>query len=207
MHDQVLCPQCRTPTRVNKKGRRYCPRCDYWKDSYGEPDWEKHRQNVAALLKRLEQKFPQVTWEVAGLGAATGARVDIPPHRKGEEDIRGWWMRKHFVSIEVTGSDSPNISVPPDPIYIRPGKLAVAEQTPAPYFFYAVYPIATYVVPLSVAQVYRHDVVPKQRRGKTETFIAIPCEKAYPGQRLFVSIEALLRELEPRQSLFQIPGY
>ncbi len=201
MPDQVPCPVCGTPTRVDKKGRRYCPTCDYWKPSYGEAYWVKHKTNVEALLKELEERFPQVTWEAAGLGAVSGARLDIPAHRKGEEDIKGWWMRMHFVSIEVTGSDSPNISVPPDPIYIRPGKLAEAQGKTVPFFFYLVYPRATYVVDMAMVQAHRHQVTPRQIRGKTETYIALPCEKAYPGEHLFVFISDLLCRLEPRQSL------
>lgn len=205
--DEVRCAGCGAITKVNRRGRRYCPICDHFKDYYGEPDWKKHKENVQALMNELMERFPHVTWEVAGLGAATEARLDIPPHRKGEEDIKGWWMRKHFVSIEVTGSDSPNISVPPDPLFIRPGKIPPAEGKTVPYFFYLVYPKTTFVVELSVVRAYRRNVVSRQTRGLIETFVSIPWEKAYPGQHLFAIISGLLHQLEPRQSLGQAPGY
>ena len=195
--DEVRCPLCGTPTKI-RAGRRYCPRCDYWKTSYGEAHWEKHATNVQGLVGELRVKFPQATWEVGGLGAATGARLDIPPQRKGEPDIRGWWMRKHFVSIEVSGTDSPNVSVPPGPIFIRPGKVTEAEAQGVPYFFYLVYPNATYVVDLSLAQAHRRNSVPRKIRGRVETYIAIPHEKAYFPSFLFASIAALLGQLEPQ---------
>lgn len=198
--DEVLCPICRTPTKISG-GRRYCPRCDYWKSSYGERHWGKHAGNVHTLVAELGERFPQATWEVGGLGAATGSRLDIPPHRKGEPDIRGWWMRKHFVSIEVSGTDSPRVSVPPDPIFIRPGKVIEAESQGVPYFFYLVYANATYVVDLRLAQAYRRETIPMNIRGRVETYITIPYQNAYAGSEIFTFMAELLRHLEPRQSL------
>ena len=200
MSDSVPCPVCGEPTAF-RAGRRYCPKCDYWKTSYGERHWEKHAINVRALLTNLEERFPQATWECAGLGASTGKRLDIPPGRKGEPDIRGWWMRKHFVSIEVSGTESPNANVPPDPIYIRPGKVAEAERQHVPYFFYMVYPCAVCVVDLALAQAHRLVTVSRDIRGRTETYIAVPYGKAEGVPYLFRCIADLLRHLDPRQSL------
>ena len=110
-------------------------------------------------------------------------------------------MRRLFVSIEVSGTDSPNVSVPPEPIFIRPGKLTEAESHEVPYFFYLVYPNAVYVVDLPLAQAHRRNTVPQKIRGRVETYIAIPYSRAYPGSKLFDFIAGLLRQMEPRQGL------
>lgn len=200
----MRCPKCGTPMEL-RKGRRGCPRCDFWKKSYGEQWWMKHAQNTKALLGELELRFPQMTW-TTGLGAESGARLDIPPQRKGEPDIKGWWMRTHLVSIEVSGTDSPKISVPPDPIKIRPGKLVAAEAEQVETLFYMVYRTGTFVVTLDVLKKYRRRVSPLHVRGKYETYIEVPYHDALPRTALWGLISKALHPLEPRMALGESLG-
>lgn len=190
------CPKCGMTLEL-KRGRWHCPRCDFWKESYGEADWRKHGDNVRALLGRLRGRFPQVTWTM-GLGAESDLRLDIPPQRKGEPDISGWWMRRHFISIEVSGTDSPKVSVPPDPILVRPGKLL---EDGIPCFFYMVYRTSTLVVPDAAVTKHRRNITTRRRKGKHETFISVPCSEGLESSALFVFISKQLHQFEPRISL------
>lgn len=95
------CPACGTELRL-VKGRWICPRCDYYKLSY-QHEWERHHQNVKALAVEIKERFPQVSLS-PGLGADSAEWIDIPPGKKNEPDIEVWLLRKHVLSIEVTGS-------------------------------------------------------------------------------------------------------
>jgi len=193
----VKCPQCGSEL-VLRAGRWHCPRCDYWKESYGDKSWQKHARNVRALLEELKLRFPQVTW-TGGLGALDGERLDLPPEHKGEPDLKGWWMRKHFVSIEVSGTDSAKVSVPPSDIYI--GVWKVSHHSDVPIFFYMVYRSSTHTLPLSAVRLYRHNLATVPIRGKDETYIAVPYKAAMPGSELFALVAAELHRFDPRQTL------
>lgn len=193
----VKCPRCNSEL-VLRAGRWHCPRCDFWKESYGSKSWQKHARNVRALLEELKLRFPQVTW-TGGLGALDSERLDLPPEHKGEPDLKGWWMRKHFVSIEVSGTDSAKVSVPPDDIYI--GAWKVFRTSEVPMFFYMVFRSGTYTLPLSVVRLYRHNVQTVTIRGKTETYVPIPYQAAKPGPELFSLIATELYRLDPRRTL------
>lgn len=195
----LTCPVCGA-VLVFRRHRWNCPRCDYWKESYGEEDWRRHSQNVNTLLKDLRLRFPQVTW-TTGLGAQTAERLDIPPDRKGEPDIKGWWMRKHFVSIEVSGTGSPKVEVPPDDIYIRPDKIAEAQSTRVPFFFYMVYQKSTIAVPLATAVKFKASQIRRQIRGKTEVYSSIPASHAMTNTGFGEAIRSLLHKMEPRIAL------
>ncbi len=193
----IKCPQCNSEL-VLRAGRWHCPRCDFWKESYGSKAWQKHARNVTTLLEELKLRFSQVTW-TAGLGALASERLDLPPEHKGEPDLKGWWMRKLFVSIEVSGTDSAKVSVPPDDIYIGAWKVFRASEVPM--FFYMVFRSATYTLPLSVVRLYRHNLQTVPIRGKTETYVTIPYQAAKPGPELFRLIATELYRLDPRQTL------
>lgn len=195
----MRCPQCNSELTL-RAGRWHCPRCDFWKESYGQDSWKKHAQNVSELLAELKQKFPQVTWQ-AGLGALTSERLDLPPEYKGEPDLKGYWMRKHFVSIEVSGTDSAKVSIPPDDIYI--GAWKVFHHSAVPVFFYMVYRNGTYTLSLSVVRLYRRNLETVPIRGKKETYVAIPYHAAKPGAELFNLIATEIYHLDPRQALWR----
>lgn len=195
----LTCPVCGA-VLVFRRHRWNCPRCDYWKESYGEADWRRHSQNVSTLLKELRLRFPQVTW-TTGLGAQTAERLDIPPDRKGEPDIKGWWMRKHFVSIEVSGTDSPNVEVPPDDIHIRPDKIAEAQSSQVPSFFYMVYRNSAVTVSLATAVKFKATQIRKQIKGKTEVYSSIPASQAMTGTSFGEAIRDLLHKMDPRIAL------
>lgn len=110
-------------------------------------------------------------------------------------------MRRHFISIEVSGTDSPTVKVPPGDILLRPGKLLKAEEDGVECFFYMVYPTSIWVVTLSTAKAHRRNVTAIQRKGRYETYIAVPATAALPPSSLFDSISMLLHTFEPRISL------
>ncbi len=194
----LSCPQCQTEL-VLRDDRWHCPRCDFWKESYGTVYWRKHAQNVSALRDQLKQRFPQITWQ-AGLGALSSERLDLPPEHKGEPDLQGWWMRRHFISIEVSGTDSDNVAVPPDPIYIGPWKLHKVAPGAA-FFFYMIYRNATYTLPLAVVVEFQDRLRSVPIRGKREKYIPIPYTAARPGSDLFSLVAEELHRLDPRQAL------
>lgn len=197
----IKCPRCNSEL-VLRAGRWHCPRCDFWKESYGIKAWKKHARNVAALLEELKLRFPQVTW-TPGLGALTDERLDLPPEHKGEPDLEGWWMRQHFVSIEVSGTDSHKVSVPPDDIHIGAWKLRKVAPGLA-FFFYMVYRDATYTLPLSLVELYKDNIKIMTIRGKEETYIAIPYKAAKPGSELYTLLAAELHRFDPRQALMEL---
>ena len=168
------------------------PERDFWQQSYDEKDWEKHADNVKALLTELRKRFSTVTWATEQ-GAETGERLLLTEKREGP-DIKGWYQGDHLVSIEVSGSDAPNISIPPDPFLVRPGKLV---ESPVPLLFWMVYRKSTWVLYAEDVAKYRRQVVPKIRKGKSETYLVIPYWEGLSPEHLFRVISSLLGRLEP----------
>lgn len=170
------------------------PERDFWQQSYDEVNWEKHADNVQALLTQLRKRFPKVTW-LTEQGAATGERLLLSEKREGP-DIKGWWMGNHFVSIEVSGSDAPNISIPPDPIFVRPGKLI---ESPVPLLFWMVYRKSTWALHAEDVAKYRRQVVAKKIEGKYETYLEIPYWEGLPSEHLFRVISSLIAVINARE--------
>ena len=166
----------------------------FWQESYNEKDWQKHADNVKALLTQLRERCPKAIW-TAEQGAETGKRLVLTEKREGP-DIKGWSMGNHFVSIEVSGSDAPNVKIPPDPIFIRPGKLL---ESPVPLLFWMVYRDSTWVLYAEDVAKYRRQAVSKEIAGKYETYLEVPYWEGLPPGYLFNVISSLLDRLGPEQ--------
>lgn len=192
------CPACGTELRL-VKGRWICPRCDYYKLSY-QHEWERHHQNVKALAVEIKERFPQVSLS-PGLGADSAEWIDIPPGKKNEPDIEVWLLRKHVLSIEVTGSGK--ALVPPEPIFILPKKLAMGEksiQQGIDYLFYTVYPNNTFTLTVPIVRAHRRNIGPGGRLPG-ETYIKIPPEWALPREEVFKHIQVILSPFYPQMKL------
>ena len=196
----INCPQCGSQLIFLKSKNRWaCPRCDYYKDAY-ESEWERHNQNVKALIDEIKARFPQVSL-TTGLGATSSERIDIPPGKKNEADIEVWIHRKHSLSIEVTGSAL--ALVPPKDIWILPKKLAVAEKSlrqGIDYLFYTVYPNNTFTLTVPIVRDHRGDIGPGGRLPG-ERYIKIPPGQALPREELFNHIQEKLALLYPQMRL------
>lgn len=167
------------------------PEREFWQGSYGEKDWQKHADNVNALLTELKKCFVQVTW-VTEKGATTGQKLALTEKREGP-DIKGLYGDKHFVSIEVSGTNA-NVSIPPDSIFVRPGKLL---ESPVPLLFWMVFRTCVWVLHAEDVAKYRRQAVPKEISGKYETYLAIPAWEALPPGHLFSVITSLLTQMGP----------
>lgn len=192
------CPACGSELRLIK-GRWCCPRCDYYKNPY-QDRWEAHSRNVNSLAKEIKMRFPKVSL-TTGLGATSPERLDIPPGNKNEPDIQVWLLRKHILSIEVTGSDK--VSVPPKPIYILAKKLLRAEksiQQGVDYLFHIVYPNNTFTLTVPIIGYYKRNII-HSGRVEGERYIKIPPEQALPSEEIFRRIQMLLLPFYPQIEL------
>ena len=164
------------------------PDPEYFKGPYA-PDWKRHAKNVKALHAELVKQFPVLKDSIeVGLGAESGELIKIPPHEKNGADLTLYFNYDLLCHIEVSGSGSPNVKIPPAPIFIRPGKLDLAkskEEAGEPYFFWMVYNNVTWLVPSVDAQPYRKPEVPKNFRGVAETYCEVPAVVAKPKEELF----------------------
>ena len=101
--------------------------------------------------------------------------------------------------IEVSGSASRNVRIPPQPIYIRPDKLDLAkckEGADAPYFFWMVYWTVTWLVRSTDAQPYRENLIRKNWYGVNESYCEIPANVAKSSDYLFDWIKVRLEKLK-----------
>ena len=200
----ISCPVCATPLEM-ADGRPGCPRCDFWKTSYGSSWWMKHARNVGQLLAALELRFPWVTW-TPGLGALSPNRLDLTPGEKNEADLTGWMARVPVCMVEVSGTDSTNVKVPPEPILIRPGKIQHAAQMAGEveghYYFWMVYEASekTYLIPIATAMRFYRTRMPQVIRGRTETYCQLPWDSALPSSALFELVDSRIHEIAERIS-------
>lgn len=192
------CPACGSELKV-VEGRWVCPKCDYYKPSY-QREWERHSRNVKALADEIKARFPQVSL-TTGLGATSPEWLDIPPGKKNEPDIEVWLLRKHVLSIEVTGSGK--ALVPPEDIFILPKKLAMGEKSlhqGIDYLFYTVYPNNTFTLTVPIVSAHRQNIGPGGRLPG-ERYIKIPPERALPHEEVFKHIQVILSPLYPQMRL------
>lgn len=146
-------------------------------------------------MNEIEVRWPHQVSLKPGLGATSAKRIDIPPGQKLEPDLEVWILRKHVLSIEVTGSNK--VLVPPSVIHILRKKLAVAEKSLCKgidYLFYTVYPNNTFTLTVHIVRAHQHDIGPGGRLP-WEKYIKIPPEEALPR-------EELLRHIQDKVALF-----
>ena len=161
---------------------------EWFKGPYGT-QWKRHATNVKALHEELVQRFPVLKDSIrVGLGAESAELIKIPPHQKGEADLEVFHNYEMLCHIEVSGSASKKVHIPPQPIYIRPDKLDLAKEKEAagePYFFWMVYWNVKWLVRATDAFPYREAIVHKSWYGVPETYCEIPCGVAKPSAVLF----------------------
>lgn len=194
----MSCPACGGELKL-VKGWWGCPRCDYFKPSY-QREWKRHSQNVKGLAEEIRVRFPQVSL-TTGLGATSPEWLDIPPGKKNEPDIQVWLLRKHVLSIEVTGSDK--ALVPPEDIFILTKKLPLAEkslQQGIDYLFYTVYPNNTFTLTVPIVRAHRRNIGPGGRLPG-ERYIKIPPERALPRETVFKHLQDILSPFYPQMEL------
>lgn len=165
----------------------------FWQQSYDEESWANHADNVKGLLTDLTGRFPTVRWDTEP-GATTGKRLHLTERREGP-DITGWSLGHHFVSIEVSGTNA-IVSIPPDPILVRPGKLV---ESAVPLLFWMVYRDVIYVLHAEDVAKYCREVVQKEISGKYETYLKVPYWEGHPPEHLFRVISSLLDHIGPEQ--------
>lgn len=155
--------------------------------------WKPHADKVKALYDELIERFPDLEDSIRiGLGADSSELIKIPPHQKDEPDMDVYHDYQLLCHIEVSGTDSKNVRVPPDNIWIRPGKIALGvekEKQGEPYWFYMVYPNSVCVLRATDAEPYRTNTLTVSPYGKREVFSEIPHSVAQPKETLFKWIE------------------
>ena len=161
---------------------------EYYKRLYGG-QWKRHADNVNSLRDDLIQRLPVLQHSIrTGLGADSPELVQVPPHEKDEADLEVFYNYELLCHIEVSGSASRNVRVPPEPIYIRVGKLELAkekEDAGEPYFFWMVYHDATWVVRSTDAWPHRGNAVTKNWYGANERYFEIPASLGQSPDGLF----------------------
>ena len=173
------------------------PNPEYFKGPYAS-QWRRAAANVKALHDELVRRFPALAHSIrAGLGAESAELIQVPPHQKGEPDLEVFHNYKLLCHIEVSGSASRNVHIPPQPILIRPDKLHLAAEKEAagePYFFWMVYWNVTWLVRAPDALPYRLSIVNKNWYDRNERYCEIPYTVAHPHGYLFDWIENRLAE-------------
>ena len=164
------------------------PDPEYFKGPYAN-QWKRHAENVIALRKELTTQFPVLQRPIrAGLGAESSELIQIPPHQKGEPDLEVYYNYRLLCHLEVSGSASRNVRIPPQPIYIRPDKLDLAqakEDAGEPYFLWMVYWNVTWLIRATDAMPYRSEVVGQNWYGVNEQYCQIPASVAQSRDYLF----------------------
>ena len=164
------------------------PDPEYFKGPYAS-QWRRHADNVKTLHVELVRRFPVLQRSInVGLGAESAELIQIPPHERGEPDLVVYHNYNLLCHIEVSGSASRNVRIPPQPIYIRPDKLDLAqakENAGEPYFFWMVYWDSTWLVRSLDAQPYRNNLVNRNWYGVNEQYSQIPAAAAEPSGNLF----------------------
>jgi hypothetical protein len=176
------------------------PDPDFWKGPYAKI-WKKHVDNVKALKKELESRFPDIDKRIKyGLGALTDELLKIPPDERGEPDFT-IYKESHgkyepFCSIEVSGSDRVRM---PNVIWIRPDKLESAMKKKQTTWFYMVYPNEIRLVSRETLKKHEKDVHTHYLKKNPETgepipedYIHIPYKESYPADYLLGWIDGEL---------------
>ena len=173
------------------------PDPEWFKGPYAH-QWRRHADNVKGLHDELVRRFPILGPSIrVGLGAESAELVQVPPHERGEPDLEVFYNYELLCRIEVSGSGSRNVQIPPQPIYIRPDKLDLARQKEdagEAYFFWMVYWDRTWLVRASDAMPHRQDVVKRNWYRVHESYCEIPFTVAKPDSELFDWIEAEMQE-------------
>ncbi len=173
------------------------PDPEWFKGPYAG-QWRRHAGNVKTLHDEIVGRFPFLEPSIrVGLGAESEELIKISPHQRGEPDLEIFHDYKLLCHIEVSGSASHNVSIPPQPIYIRPDKLDLAQQKEEAgeaYFFWMVYWNVIWLVRATDALPYREATVTKKWYGLNETYCEIPHSAAKPSQDLFEWLTANLTE-------------
>ena len=167
----------------------------YWKKITYSTGWPKHKKEVLKLKTKLEENFPELKNAIkSGLGADSDEWLKIPPDDKAEGDLHLHKDYKKFCIIEVSGSDKKEIKGD-DAIWVRPDKFEMGKKQSAggmQYFFYMVYPNATYVLTTEDIEPYKDDVGTYHLKGPAEKYINIPCKVACTETDMFTKIKEKL---------------
>lgn len=169
-----------------------CQKCrfffkNYWKDKYGT-EWKAGKSRVEHVLEVLKKRFPNLTIEPTEYALS---EEYIPPdqkHKKHEPNIIV--SDKDFIvcDIEVTGSDIE--MTPSKDIFILRGKFLMAQKRKRnediDTWFYTVYRNSEYVLDLDLIEKFDADKAhEKYLKDVPEWYIQIPCDQAYPKEKLF----------------------
>jgi hypothetical protein len=167
---------------------------EYWKRDY-HPLWKPHMEKVKALKERLKSEFGDAITIDTGLGANSNEWLKMPPAEKAGPDLTLYHEYKVLCRVEVSGSEK--VNVPPQNIWIRPDKYEVAKNKSEKYWFWMVYPNATWILDAEAIEPHKDNVITVAPYGKPEKYIEIPPSAAYPADALFEWISA---EIERRNA-------
>lgn len=167
---------------------------EYWKPDY-QPLWKSHMEKVNALKELLSDKFGAALTIDTGLGANTNEWLKMPPPEKAGPDLTLYHEYKVLCHVEVSGSEK--AKVPPQDIWVRPDKYEVAKSKSEKYWFWMVYPNATWVLDAEAIEPHKDNVITVAPYGKREKYIEIPFSAAYPVDALFEWISTELGRRNP----------
>jgi hypothetical protein len=173
------------------------PDPEWFKKGPYASEWKSHAEKVKRLQDKLIAQFPVLKGSIkSGLGALTDEWLKIPPDQKDEPDLTIYYKYQVLCHIEVSGTDSPRVRVPPHDIWIRPGKIDLGMQKEAvgeKYWYYMVYTNNTVVLTAGGAAPYRKKVTQRTLYGKTERYIDLPHTIGRPEAELFHWIDNELK--------------
>ena len=164
------------------------PDPEYYKRPYAS-QWASHANRVKSLQAVLVEQFPMLRDSIrVGLGADSAELIRVPPNEKNEPDLSLYHDYQVLCHIEVSGSTSTNVRIPPQPIYIRPGKIVAAlakEEAGEPYFFWMQYHDRTWVLRGGELAPYVNRAVSKDWYGVRERYCEIPATLGRSQNALF----------------------
>lgn len=186
---QFYCSGYKLPNAV-------CNQCgsffrNFWKDKYST-EWKPGKSRVKHVLEVLTKRFPTLTLEPTKYALSEDYIPPSEKHKKHEPNIIIKRQGSIICDIEVTGS---NIDMnPPNDIFILRGKFLMAQnrkrEKDIETWFYTVYNNSEYVLDLDLIEKFDSGkAVMKRFKGSPEWYIEIPCDQAYPKEKLFEWIE------------------
>ena len=157
-----------------------------FKDRYvGE--WPRWIQNIEKLEASIQALSPDLTVH-RGVGAESSARNLRQPASVIEPNLSVYYNEAVLCHIDVSGSGSASVRVPPNDIWVRPDKLDLAQEKESNgeyFFFWMVYEASTHLVVAVDAFPYREEVHERFLRGNTEHFCFIPASVGKPPSTLY----------------------
>jgi hypothetical protein len=161
---------------------------EYWRDVY-EKELVLGFNRQRYVIQQITKKFPYLKVEETGFGAKSPNRIPLQDHEKGEPDITIFCKGDTICYLEVSGSEI--VMGPDKEIWIRPDKLAHAEDQTIPTWFYMVYSNEDKILTTDMIRPFKGNVKTLELKGRgiVERYILVPSQSSVDRETFFRWLE------------------